>query len=55
MSDVPLLTGTGWGPAGAIVIVIMMHARGGDDLPPFAVFWAKFLGNGNPGAAMPQA
>jgi len=55
MSDIPLLTGAGWGLAGAIAMAIMMHARGGDDPPPFAGFWAKFLGDGNPGATMPQA
>jgi hypothetical protein len=52
MSDIPLLTGAGWGLAGAIAMAIMMHARGGDDPPPFAGFWAKFLGDGNPGATM---
>ncbi len=55
MSDVTLLTGAIWGLAGAIAMVIVMNARGGDDPPPFAVFWAKFLGDGNPDAAMPQA
>lgn len=55
MSTVTTLTGAVWGLAGAIAMVVVMNARGGDDPPPFAVFWAKFLGDGNPKAAMPQA
>jgi hypothetical protein len=54
MSDVTLLTGAVWGLAGAIAMVVVMNARGGDAPPPFAVFWAKFLG-GDPASAMPQA
>lgn len=55
MSDVTLLTGAVWGLAGAIAMVVVMTARGGDAPPPFAVFWARFLGDGDPDAAMPQA
>ena len=55
MSDVTLLTGAVWGLAGAVVMVLVMAARGGDSPPPFAVFWARFLGDGDPGAAMPQS
>lgn len=55
MSDVTLLTGAVWGLAGAIAMVVVMNARGGDAPPPFAVFWAKFIGDGNPAEAMPQA
>lgn len=55
MSEVTLITGAVWGIVGAIGMVIVMQARGGDNPPPFAVFWAKFLGDGNPEAAMPMA
>lgn len=54
MSEVTLLTGAVWGIVGAIAMVIVMQlGRGGD--PPFAVFWAQYLGDGDPDAAMPQA
>lgn len=55
MSDVTLLTGAVWGLVGAVAMVVVMNARGGDAPPPFAVFWAKFLGDGDPTDAMPQA
>lgn len=55
MSEVTLLTGAVWGLVGAIAMVVVINVRGGDDPPPFAVFWAKFLGDGDPAAAMPQA
>ena len=55
MSDVTLLTGAVWGLAGAVAMVVVMNARGGDAPPPFAVFWARFIGDGGPSAAMPQA
>ncbi|MDZ7701071.1 MAG: hypothetical protein U5J98_02820 [Halobacteriales archaeon] len=55
MSDVTLLTGAVWGLAGAVAMVVVMNARGGDAPPPFAVFWARFLGDGRPEEAMPQA
>lgn len=55
MSDVTLLTGAVWGLVGAVAMVVVMNARGGDTPPPFAVFWAKFLGDGIPANAMPQA
>lgn len=55
MSQVTILTGAVWGIAGAIAMVIVMNARGGDAPPPFAVFWAKFIGDGPPAQAMPQA
>lgn len=55
MSQVTLLTGAVWGIVGAIAMVIVMQAIGGDSPPPFAVFWGKFIGNGDPADAMPQA
>lgn len=55
MSNVTLLTGAVWGLAGAVAMVVVMNARGGDAPPPFAVFWATFIGDGDPAAAMPQA
>lgn len=55
MSDVTLLTGAVWGLAGAVAMVVVMNVRGGDAPPPFAVFWAKFIGNDAPEQAMPQA
>lgn len=55
MSDVTLLTGAVWGLAGAIAMVVVMNARGGETPPPFAVFWATFIGGGDPAGAMPQA
>lgn len=55
MSDVTLLTGAVWGLAGAVAMVVVMNLRGGDAPPPFAAFWAKFIGDGNPVQAMPQA
>lgn len=55
MSEVTLLTGAVWGLVGAVAMVVVMNARGGGDPPPFAVFWATFLGDGDPAAAMPQA
>lgn len=55
MTDVTLLTGAVWGLVGAVAMVVVMNARGGDAPPPFAVFWAKFLGDGDPHGAMPQA
>lgn len=55
MSDVTLLTGAVWGLVGAVAMVVVMTARGGDAPPPFAVFWATFLGDGDPDGAMPQA
>ncbi|MDY6764165.1 MAG: hypothetical protein SV377_00495, partial [Halobacteria archaeon] len=39
----------------AVAMVIVMQARGGDAPPPFAVFWAKFIGDGDPSEAMPQS
>lgn len=55
MSQVTVLTGAIWGIAGAIAMMIVMQAGGGDTPPPFAVFWAKFIGNGDPSNAMPQS
>lgn len=55
MSDVTLFTGAVWGLVGAIAMVVVMNARGGEAPPPFAVFWAKYLGEGDPNRAMPQA
>lgn len=55
MTDVTPLTGAVWGLAGAIAMVIVMNVRGGDAPPPFAVFWAKYIGDGDPAGAMPQA
>ena len=55
MSSVTPLTGAVWGLAGAVAMVVVMNARGGDAPPPFAVFWAKYLGDGDPAGAMPQA
>lgn len=55
MSEVTRLTGAVWGLVGAVAMVVVMNVRGGDDPPPFAVFWAKFLGDGNPDQAIPQA
>lgn len=55
MSQVTVLSGAVWGFVGAISMIIVMQAIGGDDPPPFAVFWAKYLGDGNPAEAMPQS
>lgn len=55
MSQVTVLTGAVWGIVGAIAMVVIMQARGGEAPPPFAVFWAKFIGGGNPSEAMPQS
>lgn len=53
--SVTLLTGLGWGIVGAVAMVVVMQLAGGDAPPPFAVFWAKFVGDGPPADAMPQA
>lgn len=55
MSQVTLLTGAVWGFVGAITMVVVMQALGSDDPPPFAVFWAEYLGDGDPANAMPRA
>lgn len=55
MSQVTLLAGAVWGIAGAIAMMIVMRGLGGDAPPPFAVFWSKFVGGGNPSEAMPQS
>ncbi|MFB6254506.1 MAG: hypothetical protein ABEI06_07850 [Halobacteriaceae archaeon] len=55
MATVTFLTGAVWGLAGAIAMVILMQLLGSDDPPPFAVFWAQYLGDGDPESAMPQA
>lgn len=55
MSQVTVITGAIWGIVGAIAMVVVMQARGGDAPPPFAVFWAKFIGDGDPANAMPQS
>ena len=55
MSAITPLTGAVWGLAGALAMVVVMNLRGGEAPPPFAVFWAKFLGDGDPAGAMPQA
>lgn len=55
MSEVTLLTGAVWGIVGAIVMMVIMQLGPGDSPPPFAVFWAKFIGNGNPDDTMPAA
>lgn len=55
MSHVTVATGASWGIAGAIAMMVVMRASGGNEPPPFAVFWAKFLGDGDPSNAMPQS
>lgn len=55
MSQVTLLAGAVWGFVGAITMLIVMRTMGGEGPSPFAAFWAKFIGNGNPSDAMPQA
>lgn len=55
MSEVTLLSGAVWGIVGAIAMVLVMRAIGGDAPPPFAVFWARFIGDGGPSEAMPQS
>lgn len=55
MSQVTLLSSAVWGVAGAIAMMVVMQVLGGEDPPPFAVFWAKFIGDGNPSNAMPQS
>lgn len=55
MSEVTLLTGAVWGLVGAITMLIIMQALGTGDPPPFAVFWATFIGDGDPDNAMPQS
>lgn len=55
MSQVTLLTGAVGGFVGAIAMVVVMQALGDDDPPPFAVFWAEYLGDGDPASAMPQS
>lgn len=49
------LGGALWGLVGAIAMVVVMQIRGTEAPPPFAVFWAKFLGDGDPEAAMPRS
>lgn len=55
MSEVTVLSGAVWGLVGAITMVVVMQAVGGDDPPPFAVFWSRFVGGGSPSTAVPQA
>lgn len=55
MPEVTLITGAVWGIVGAIAMVVVMQVRGGEAPPPFAVFWAEFIGDGDPEAAMPAA
>jgi hypothetical protein len=49
------ITGAVAGVIGALAMVPVMKMAGGDDDPPFAVFWAKFVGDGDPAEAMPAA
>lgn len=55
MSQVTLIAGAVWGFVGAIVMVVVMQAIGSEGPPPFAVFWAKYVGDGDPGEAMPES
>lgn len=55
MSEVTLITGAVWGIVGAIAMVVVMQVRGGEAPPPFAVFWAQYIGDGDPDDAMPAA
>jgi hypothetical protein len=50
-----VLTGAVAGVVGALAMVPVMKVLGGGADPPFAVFWAKFVGDGDPEAAMPAA
>lgn len=49
------ITGVLAGLVGALAMVPVMKMVGGDTDPPFAVFWATFVGDGDPEAAMPAA
>jgi hypothetical protein len=49
------LTGAVAGVVGALAMVPVMKLLGGGADPPFAVFWATFVGDGDPEAAMPAA
>lgn len=55
MSQVTLFTGAVWGIVGAGVMLVIMQAVGGEDPPPFAVFWSTFFGDGDPSRAMPHS
>jgi hypothetical protein len=55
MSQVTVVAGFVWGIVAAVVMMMVMRATGGDAPPPFAVFWAKFIGDGDPEAAMPES
>jgi hypothetical protein len=50
-----VLTGAVAGVAGALAMVPVMKVLGGGADPPFAVFWATFVGDGDPRDAMPAA
>jgi hypothetical protein len=49
------ITGLVAGIVGALAMVPVMRMVGADADPPFAVFWATFVGDGDPEAAMPAA
>jgi len=50
-----ITTGAIAGIVGALSMVPVMRMVGADADPPFAVAWAKFVGDGDPGEAMPAA
>jgi hypothetical protein len=52
---VTLISGAVGGLVGALAMVPVMKMIGADNDPPFAVFWATFVGDGDPEAAMPAA
>lgn len=55
MTQPSVVAGAVWGLVAAMVMVAVMGMLGGDDPPPFAVFWSEYIGDGTPEDAMPQA
>lgn len=51
---VELLTGLIGGLVATIIMTVFMMALGDDSPPPTAIFWAKYIGDGDPKEYLPQ-
>jgi hypothetical protein len=54
MADVTLLNGLVGGLVATIIMTILMMTLGDDSPPPPALFWSKYVGDGNPDEYMTQ-
>ncbi|WP_435178758.1 hypothetical protein [Halorussus sp. AFM4] len=51
---VSLISGLVGGLVATIIMTVFMMTLGGDSPPPTALFWSKYVGNGDPGEYMMQ-